>query len=92
VLVLNDPAARRHRFDTPGEFHYRSLIYCFMKGSVTVVPSSGAMGGGEDREGAGEGVRGARGVGMQTVASRQGLTLVHYSAQCKHILWDTVGA
>ena len=23
---------------------------------------------------------------------RQGLTLVHFSAQCKHILWDSLGA
>jgi len=26
------------------------------------------------------------------VDTRQGLTLVHYSAQRKHILWDTLGA
>jgi len=26
------------------------------------------------------------------VAAQQGLTLVHYSAQRKHILWDTLGA
>jgi hypothetical protein len=25
-------------------------------------------------------------------AASQGLTLVHYSAQRKHILWDTLGA
>jgi len=25
------------------------------------------------------------------LTSTQGLTLVHYSAQCKHILWDPMG-
>ena len=27
----------RHRFEDVGDFHYRSLVYCFMKGSVVVV-------------------------------------------------------
>jgi len=33
--------------------------------------------------------RGRRGSGR---VSGQGLTLVHFSAQRKHILWDTLGA
>jgi hypothetical protein len=26
------------------------------------------------------------------VGAGQGLTLVHFSAQCKHLLWDALGA
>jgi len=32
------------------------------------------------------------GASSAAAASRQGLTLVHYSVQHKHILWDTLGA
>lgn len=37
-----------HTFTEPGDFHYRSLIYCFMKGTVTVVEGDE----GENRTGA----------------------------------------
>ena len=30
--------------------------------------------------------------GVSAAASAQGLTLVNFSAQRKHILWDTLGA
>ena len=29
---------------------------------------------------------------VQRAAEKQGLTIVHFSAHCKHILWDTLGA
>ena len=29
---------------------------------------------------------------IESPATHQGLTLVHFSAQRKHILWDTLGA
>ena len=32
-----------------------------------------------------------RGTGAQGHSSSQGLTLVHYSAQRKHVLWDNMG-
>ena len=36
--VLTPDAPWRHRFDAPGEYHYRSLVHTYMKGTVRVAP------------------------------------------------------
>ena len=36
--VLTPANPWRHRFDAPGEYHYRSLVHTYMKGTVRVAP------------------------------------------------------
>jgi len=36
--VLTPATPWHHRFDTPGEYHYRSLVHTYMKGTVRVAP------------------------------------------------------
>ena len=36
--VLTPANPWRHKFDVPGEYHYRSLVHTYMKGTVRVAP------------------------------------------------------